>query len=281
MRDQRTKQRAGFLLTCLTYMIGLTLAFSWTVGPGLAHTDSKASFKESQHHSPEEMNEKFKAADLEVEKFISRFEAPDREVFTAREAIVDALAIKPGEYIADVGAGTGIFEELFSKAVGSGGWVYAVDISAGFLNHINGIAGEKGLKNLSCVLSRDQSICLPKDCVDTVFICNTYHHFGESSKGELLKSIDEAIRDGGRLVLIDFDRVEGKSREWIMKHIHKSSKAVIKEIEAAGFKLQEEKKVGALKENYFLIFTKGKEEKENKESDDRADSAPTGGNDEQ
>ena len=66
-----------------------------------------------------------------------------------------------------------------------------------------------------------------------------------------------------------------------MKHIHKSSKAVIKEIEAAGFKLQEEKKVGALKENYFLIFTKGKEEKENKESDDRADSAPTGGNDEQ
>ncbi|MEZ4536806.1 MAG: hypothetical protein R3D26_17680 [Cyanobacteriota/Melainabacteria group bacterium] len=61
MRAQRTKQRAGFLLTCLTYMIGLTLAFSWTVGPGLAHTDSKASFKESQHHSPEEMNEKFKA----------------------------------------------------------------------------------------------------------------------------------------------------------------------------------------------------------------------------
>lgn len=263
---------------CKVFMLSLILTFCWTSGQGIALANATASFKESQHHSPEEMNDKFKATDLDIDKFVSRFEAPDREVFSAREAIVDALAIKPGESIADVGAGTGIFEELFSSAVGPGGWVYAVDISAGFLTHINEIAGKKGLKNLSCVLSRDRSICLPPNCVDTIFICNTYHHFGESSKTALLKSIDEALIDDGRLVIIDFDRVEGKSREWIMKHIHMSSKEVIKEIEAAGFKLKEEKKVKALKENYFLIFEKGRAEEERNE---RADAAVTGEKNEQ
>lgn len=272
------RQGELFLMGFKVFVLSLILTFCWTSGHGIALAEAQASFKESQHHSPEEMNDKFKATDLDIDKFVSRFEAPDREVFSAREAIVDALAIKPGESIADVGAGTGIFEELFSSAVGAHGWVYAVDISAGFLTHINEIAGKKGLKNLSCVLSRDRSICLPPNCVDTIFICNTYHHFGKSSKTALLKSIDEALMDGGRLVIIDFDRVEGKSREWIMKHIHMSSKAVIREIEAAGFKLKEKKKVKALKENYFLIFEK---EKFAKEKDERADSAVTGEKNEQ
>lgn len=279
MTEQNPKRQAEVILSGFkVFVISLILAACWTSEQGIALADATASFKASQHHSPEEMNDKFKAADLDVDKFISRFETPDREVFSHREAIVDALAIKPGESIADVGAGTGIFEELFSSAVGARGWVYAVDISAGFLTHINDIAAKKGLKNLSCVLSRDRSICLPPNCVDTIFICNTYHHFGESSKTAMLKSIEEALIDGGRLVIIDLDRVEGKSREWIMKHIHMSSKAVVKEIEQAGFRLKEEKKMKALKENYFLIFEK---KKIGKEKDERADSVMTGERNEQ
>jgi hypothetical protein len=56
--------------------------------------------------------------------------------------------------------------------------------------------------------------------------------------------------------VIDFDRIEGKSREWLLGHI-RAGKAVFRsEIEDAGFELSAEKKIAGLEENYFLMFKK-------------------------
>ncbi|MEM9658349.1 MAG: SAM-dependent methyltransferase, partial [Planctomycetota bacterium] len=68
------------------------------------------------------INEKYLAADLEVDEWLARFEIESREVYAARGKILDALSIKPGMHVADVGAGTGYFSALFSKAVGPDGW---------------------------------------------------------------------------------------------------------------------------------------------------------------
>ncbi len=214
---------------------------------------AKTSFQHNPH-SPEEMNQKFKSADFKVEKFLERFEAEDREVYVHRNEIVAALDIKPGIKIADIGSGTGLFTDLLVEATGESGWTYAVDISPGFTDYVRNLSKKKGWNNLSCVLSREDSICLPENSIDLAFVCNTYHHFGQADK--VLESIKKALKPGGELVVIDFDRVEHKSREWILKHIHKSADSVRSEIEKSGFKFSETKKLKGLNENYFLIFKK-------------------------
>ena len=64
------------------------------------------------------------------------FESPGREVFDRRHAILDALELKPGMKVADIGAGTGLFTQLFAQSVGPEGKVYAVDISREFVENI-------------------------------------------------------------------------------------------------------------------------------------------------
>lgn len=70
------------------------------------------------------------------QEFVERFEIESREVFHQRQRIVDAGQIEPGQTVADIGAGTGLFTRMFSEAVGEKGRVMAVDIAKEFLNHI-------------------------------------------------------------------------------------------------------------------------------------------------
>ena len=108
------------------------------------------------------INDSFKDPDLDVDNFIQRFEVESREVFAAREQIVNALALQPGMVVADVGAGTGLFSLPLATAVGSEGWVFAVDIAPRFLLHILNRASEAGVQNLSpCCARRARSDCPP------------------------------------------------------------------------------------------------------------------------
>ena len=92
-----------------------------------------------------ELNARFVDPDLDVDEWIGRFEVESREVFAERHAVLDAIGIARGDRIADVGAGTGFFTRLFSEAVGPSGWVYAVEISPRFVEHINQQASADGL----------------------------------------------------------------------------------------------------------------------------------------
>ena len=165
-----------------------------------------------------------------------------------------ASEIEAGDTVADVGAGTGLFTCLFSLKVGDRGWVYAIDIAPRFLEHINQAATSQKLTNITSVLCAENSINLPPDSVNVVFICDTYHHF-EYPKSTL-RSIHQALKSDGRLILIDFDRVEGKSREWLLGHVRAGKEVFQAEIQNAGFSLEQEKKIAGFEENYFLMFRK-------------------------
>ncbi len=200
------------------------------------------------------INDSFLSADLNVDDFVKRFEIESREIFVARERILAACKVKKGNRIADVGAGTGLFTRSFSVEVGRGGWVYAVDIAPRFLEHINQDASTNGLTNITCVLCSDNNSCLPGDSVDLVFVCDTYHHF--EYPDATLKSIYNALHQGGRLVVVDFERIPGSSREWTLDHVRAGKEVVQQEIERAGFNFVEEIEIPGLEENYFLEFQK-------------------------
>ncbi|NIM00648.1 MAG: methyltransferase domain-containing protein, partial [Acidobacteria bacterium] len=177
-----------------------------------------------------------------------------REVFEARMDVLRATRIAAGDRVADVGAGTGLYTRLFAEAVGKSGWVHAVEISPAFLQHIQRTHVEAGLDNVTAVLGRVDSIGLPPESVDLVFLCDTYHHL--EAVEPMLASIRRALAEGGRLVVIDFERIPGESREWVLDHVRAGKTDTRAEIEAAGFAFLEEIEIPAFAENYFITFTK-------------------------
>jgi ubiquinone/menaquinone biosynthesis C-methylase UbiE len=122
-----------------------------------------------------DINKPFENPDLK--DFVKKFEGESREIAVNAKEIVTACKIKPGMAVADVGAGTGLFARKFAAEVGDKGKVYAVDIAPNFLRHIEKTCQDAKIKNVETVLCDQFSTKLPKNCVDLVFICDTYHHF--------------------------------------------------------------------------------------------------------
>ncbi|HLF91910.1 MAG TPA: family 16 glycoside hydrolase [Planctomycetota bacterium] len=185
-------------------------------------------------------------------EFVERWEREGREVYDKREEIAAGCGLKPGMAVADVGAGTGLFTRIFARAVGEKGKVYAVDIAESFVRHVEKTSREAGLSNVKGVVCAPDDAGLLPGSIDLAFLCDTYHHFEHPHK--TLRSIRSALRDGGRLVVVEFVREEGKSSEWVLGHVRAGQAVFTREILACGFRQVEEKKL--LKENYMLVFAK-------------------------
>ncbi|MDA0766074.1 MAG: class I SAM-dependent methyltransferase [Verrucomicrobia bacterium] len=231
------------LIPVLLFLSGTSLLFSQGAAAPIAEESVKPG-----------INEGFLDPALKVEDWLKRFEVESREVFHARESVVAACRIRKGMTIADIGAGTGLYTRLFSEATGPEGWVYAVDISGPFLKHIVARARQEKQENISAVLSPEDSVALPPNSIDLAFICDTYHHF-EYPKGTLA-SLVRALKKGGAVVVIDFERIEGQSREWVVGHVRAGKEVFRKEIEEAGLSFVDEVRIDGFQENYFLRFRK-------------------------
>jgi len=186
------------------------------------------------------------------EQWLDTFESSGREVFDKKEQIIQALQIQPGQKIADIGAGTGLYTIPFAQLVGEKGIIYAVDISADFIKNIEIRAKGQGLKNVVGHINKQKEIGLTNNSIDLAFICNTYHHFEYPIT--TMKSVYQALTPGGKLVVIDFQRDPKISSSWVMGHVRAEKEKVIEEIESIGFKLIDDN--NQLKQNYFLSFSK-------------------------
>jgi ubiquinone/menaquinone biosynthesis C-methylase UbiE len=195
------------------------------------------------------INQNFKSADLNVEDWATRFTGESREVFHARNDVVKALALKPGEQIADIGAGTGLYTRLFAQAVGPTGTVYATDIAPKFLAYIKENAARDGLKNVQTVLGGDRSTNLKDASVDVAFSSDVYHHFEYPLT--MNASIRRALKPNGRLYVLEMEKTGSQT-----SHVRAPKEAVIAEIEKSGFKLVEQVDVPGLHDNYLLHFRK-------------------------
>jgi len=185
-------------------------------------------------------------------RWVDVFERSGREVYDQRHAVVQALKLRPGMDVADIGAGTGFYSLLFAGAVGATGNVFAVDVTEDFIFNIDRRAREQKLKNIHGVLSHQKDTLLAPQSIDLAFVCDTYHHFEYPQT--MLASIHRALRPGGKLVIIDFRKQPGVSSDWVMSHVRSDKQTVIREIEQAGFRFASE--TNLLESNYFLWFSK-------------------------
>lgn len=200
------------------------------------------------------INKNFLDPELKVEEWVERFEVESREVFSARNEVLSALELKPGMRVADVGAGTGLYATLFADQVGPEGWVFAVEIAVPFVQHLRDVAREHHQANVTPVLCDEDAIRLPPDLLDLVFTSDVYHHFEYPDK--TLASIRSALKPGGRFVVVDFEKIPGVTREWLMEHVRADKQTVKQEVQQAGFEFVGERKIKGFRENYLIVFRK-------------------------
>lgn len=200
------------------------------------------------------INDTYLNPNLDAEAQNKGFTSENRETFAHRMEIAAAIGLKPGMSIADVGAGTGIYEPVFSKAVGPSGKVYAVDISKPLLAFIEKSMKDAGITNVTTILGADKATNLPPNSVDVVFTSDVYHHFEYPQA--TLADIRRALKDGGQFIVVDYDRLPGVTPPSRLEHVRTDKKTVTAEVTQAGFKAPEDVKIPGMKESFFLRFRK-------------------------
>ena len=176
------------------------------------------------------------------------YEGINRDQWQQPEKVIAALKLRPGDQVADLGAGSGYFTFKLAKAVGPAGKVYAVDIDQEMIDLIAQRVQKESLQNVETVVARADDPQLPTTGVDLIFTVNTYHHIGE--RIAYFKSLQKYLRPSGRIAVIDFDR-----RAWLeglLSH-YTPNEFIKREMEQAGYSLQQE--LDFLDRQSFLIFS--------------------------
>ena len=208
----------------------------------------------AQSGQTEGINDSYKSPNLRVEEWVQRFEVEGREAYDLRDEIVEAIGLKSGQSVADVGAGTGLFIPLLAEKVGREGTVYAVDISPPFIDHIKKKVAAAKLAQVETVLSSERSIELPPNSVDIVFSCDAYHHFVHYQ--DMLASIRAALKPGGQFIVVDFDMKSKALSEAMVEHVGKTKEEFTSQIEEAGFKHAEDLTLSGMRSNFMYRFVK-------------------------
>lgn len=183
-----------------------------------------------------------------VEKWKRIFDDPKRDGWQKPKETVAGLDLKPGQIVADLGAGTGYFERHLSKAVAPGGIVLAIDTESEMVQHLGRRALEEQTPNVVPVLALPDEPFLPPGRVDCVLIVDTYHHIDD--RLNYFRRMQEALAPGGRVAVVDFHKRELPVGPPV---IHKLAREfVVDEMRQAGWSLAGEKTF--LPYHYFLIF---------------------------
>lgn len=199
------------------------------------------------------INDPYLQADA-VATWTAKLEGERREVIAEREAIVAALELEPGMVVADIGAGTGAFLQALSVELGEHGKLYAVDIMPQFVEHLRARTREQGLQNVEVIEGSETATNLPPASVDLLFLCDVYHHIEYPSV--YLRSLHRTLRPDGRMIIIDFEKIPGKTSAAMMKHVRQDKPTLLAEVTAEGFVLEREIEDVPLDENYMLVFRK-------------------------
>lgn len=184
------------------------------------------------------------------EKASETLEKEDREVFAHRDAVTAVLRLRPGERVADIGAGTGFFVKLFADEVGPEGRVYAIDIAPALVDGIERWANADRVEQVRAVLGAADDPKLEAGSVDVVFICDTYHHFEDPVT--LMGRVKSGLQPGGRLYVLDFERTPDTSPDWILEHVRAGKETVVEELTSMGFVFVQEHEIEGLVENYLI-----------------------------
>jgi len=171
--------------------------------------------------------------------------------------IIDALDLKPGASVADVGTGVGFMLPYLSHAVGDTGHVYGEDIQSDFLDKAKVKVQLSHLNNVQFVLGTDRDPKLPADSLEGVLVLDVYHHFDYPEA--MLEHIHDSLVSDGKLVIVEYFKRRGAMQnpdpDFPLRHIRLDQDDLIQEVEASGFRLVSKRDL-VPKSQYIAVFVK-------------------------
>lgn len=178
------------------------------------------------------------------------FDDPARDAWQKPRELVAALGLRPGMWVADLGAGTGYFSRWLDAAVRPRGVVFAVDTEPNLLAHLRSRAEEERTSTVIPVLASFDDPRLPPGALDLVLIVDTYHHLDD--RRAYLGRLGAALKPTGRIAIVDWKQGElpiGPPPD------HKLARAqVIDEMRAVGWQLVDAPTL--LPHQYVLVFAR-------------------------
>ena len=196
--------------------------------------------QQHQPAKPDHMEHKFD----DPARFAKSFDDPARDAWQMPAGVIEALALKPGMTVADIGAGTGYFTMRLAKVPGVS--VLAVDVEPAMIAHVQQRVATERLANVTGVIAAATSANLPEP-VDVVLVVDTYHHL--PNRAAYFRDLRKSLKPGGRVAIVDFrkDAPEGPP-----VHFRFTPQQIEDEMTQAGYRLDGSHDF--LPRQHFLIF---------------------------
>lgn len=196
--------------------------------------------------SPKTMQE-MHALHMNPEAYIKALEDPARDAYQKPHEVMQALDVKDGEVIADIGAGSGYFALRLARHVGTSGHVYAVDVSPDMTRFLNERIRDAKLLNISTLLAKPDDPLLPRP-VDRFLIVDVWHHIADQPA--YLALMKGSLKPGGEVIMIDFHKKDSPVGPPTDMKIARED--LMAQMQANGFTLAKEHTF--LPYQYFLVF---------------------------
>jgi ubiquinone/menaquinone biosynthesis C-methylase UbiE len=187
----------------------------------------------------------------DIKQYLEQLDSGERDQYQKPRQVIEALNLKPGLTVADLGSGSGYFTRRFIEAVTETGKVYAVDVEPEMLKYAEeSVVHMHRSYTAEFILARPDNPKLPYESIDLLFVCNTYHHLEERTK--YFSDTKSSLKPGGRIAIIDFYHDERSGELGFPKHHLVPRETVIAELTEAGYRLVREHTF--LPRQYFLEF---------------------------
>jgi predicted methyltransferase len=200
--------------------------------------------------------EEEKGIDRNEERFLEDFilfNNPRRERWEKTTKIIEALSLKQGDSVADVGAGPGYYSFKFSKIVGDTGRVYAIEVNPRHIEYLSGVISKQGIGNVKALRSKVNDIELSEP-VDLAFLGSLYHvvyaYLSEEERAQFIASIKKVLKPNGTLAIIDNALVRDSTLPYHGPYIAKE--LIIEQLKHYGFRLDRVEQY--IPQRYVLLF---------------------------
>ncbi|HSL20535.1 MAG TPA: methyltransferase domain-containing protein [Vicinamibacterales bacterium] len=120
----------------------------------------------------------------------------------AVDEIFEAIGVREGVTVCEIGAGDGELSMAAARAVGRGGRVYTSELGETRVASLKERVSESGPAQITVVAGDPSKANFPEAACDALFMRNVYHHFADP--GAMNKSIAAALKPGGRVAIVDF-----------------------------------------------------------------------------
>ncbi len=178
-------------------------------------------------------------------------ERPERQEEERTDLLIDALKLKPGDVVADIGAGTGYISEKMARRILPGGVVYGVDIQQEMLDLLDRKMKLLHITNVKPQLGTITDPKLPEGTIDLIIMVDVYHEFDHPY--EMTESMVKSLKKGGRLVFVEYRK---ENPEVPIKLVHKMTEAQVKKEMAEFPQLEWVETNPVLPQQHIIIFRK-------------------------